>query len=218
MSKIKIGIIDDQHDLITGLQRNLSVYRDLEILFISRNGKDAIDKSISQKPDLLFMDIQMPVMNGIETTREIKKHNSNIKIIMLTVVDDENIIFEAIMAGANGYITKDSPPEKIHDSIIECIEGGAPMSPAIAFKAMQLIRKNNPIQNSPIQPEQFDLTKREIEILEKISSGQTYKQIGDLLFISPKTVRKHIENIYGKLRVHNKLEAVDIARKNNIIL
>ena len=154
-------------------------------------------------------------MNGIEATSIIAQQYPNIKILMLTVFEDEHNLFDSIMAGACGYLLKDEKPTVLHNAIQEAIEGGAPMSATIANKSLRIIR------NGPPQPsedaEKFELSKREIEILEKIAEGKNYQEIADLLFISPKTVRKHIENIYQKLRVHNKVEAINLARKNKLI-
>ena len=214
---IKVAIVDNEVHLLESIKRNLSLNREVEVVFSSHNGRDAIDKLEAEMPDLILMDINMPVMNGIEATREIIKLYPTLKIIMLTVMDAEDVIFDSIMAGASGYMTKDSPYEKINEAIMECIEGGAPMSPGIAFKALKIIKHSNPSKDKVSNTEEFGLTKREVEILEKIASGLTYKQIGEALFISPKTVRKHIENIYYKLRVHNKTEALNVAKKRDII-
>ena len=125
---------------------------------------------------------------------------------MLTVFDDGDSIFNSILAGASGYLLKDEKPGKILSALQEVLEGGAPMSPVIASKSLQLIRG----KSTEIVPEEnnFNLSKREVEILERIAKGENYQQIADKLFISPKTVRKHIENIYQKMQVHNKVEAV----------
>lgn len=135
---------------------------------------------------------------------------------MLTVVDREDQIFDAIKAGASGYLLKDEKPTKILQAIEDTMEGRSPMSPIVARKALALLRNqgNEPKLEKLLKPDYFDLSNREIEILEKISEGKNYNQIAELLFISPKTARKHIENIYQKLHVHSKLEAVQLAQKN----
>jgi DNA-binding NarL/FixJ family response regulator len=154
----------------------------------------------------------MPVMDGIEATRRIHHLFPQVKIVMLTVFDDAEKIFEAILAGATGYLLKDEKLEKIIAALEEAMEGGAPMSPIIASKAMQLIRGKIPQATQT----NFNLTEREIEILELISNGANYNQIAERTFISPKTVRKHIENIYKKLQVHNKVDAAKVAMKNKL--
>ncbi|MBA4852550.1 response regulator transcription factor [Emticicia sp. BO119] len=220
MKIIKIGIVDDNPTLLKNISRNLSIYEELHIDFTAISGRDALRKLNEHTPDVLLMDIEMPLMDGIETTREIKTRFPDQKIMMLTVSDREDKIFEAIKAGATGYLLKEERPSKILASIEELMEGGAPMSPAIAAKTLEILRKQQVndtyIQNTE-SPATFNLTKREIEVIENIASGLTYSQIALKLFISTKTTRKHIENIYLKLQVHSKLEVVQLAQKNKWI-
>ena len=135
---------------------------------------------------------------------------------MLTVFDDDENIFNAIKAGANGYLLKEIDAENLHKSIIEVVNGGAPMTPSIALKTLNLLRNPLAIENKQ-QLEEIKLTTRETEILEHLSKGLNYNEIADNLIISPSTVRKHIENIYKKLQVRNKIEAVLMAQKHNLI-
>ena len=164
--------------------------------------------------DLVLMDIQMPVMDGIEATRILKERHPQVKVIMSTVFDDDENLFKAIMSGASGYLLKDEPPEMIHRSILMAMEGGAPMSAGIASKVLNLLRNQPSFEE---EQEEFGLTPRELEILEHLSKGLSYDQIAGNLFISSGTVRKHIENIYKKLQVHNKVEALRIATRNRLI-
>jgi DNA-binding NarL/FixJ family response regulator len=213
--KIKIGLVEDNPHLARSLQENLSAHENIEVLFVASNGQDVLQKLFSHTPDIILMDINMPLMNGIEATRKVKYQYPNIKIIMLTIFDDGDNLFNSILAGATGYLLKDEKTERIIAAFEEAMEGGAPMSPVIASKSLQLIRGKNPdaAQNSA----EYNLTKREIEILEFIAKGETYQQIADKTFISPKTVRKHIENIYLKLQVHNKVDAVRLAMEKKIV-
>lgn len=215
MKVISLGIVDNEPGLIRILQENLKRSQNIEIIFTANNGKEALDKLELCLPDVILMDIDMPAMNGIAATELISKNYPSVKVIMLTVMDTESVIFDSIIAGARGYLTKDSPIDKLVDAIAECLDGGAPMSPGIAFKAIDLIKRSNQKNNKEDLYKSFGLTKREVEILENIAKGKTYKQIGDEIFISPSTVRKHIENIYGKLRVHNKTEAINLINKKH---
>jgi DNA-binding NarL/FixJ family response regulator len=215
MSTIRIGIAEDVPHLQKVIAENLSNFEGVEHVFTANDGNDLLKQLKQHTVDLILMDINMPNMNGIEATQKIRAQYPQVKIVMLTVFDIGDYIFQAILAGANGYLMKDSKPSKLFAAIEEAMEGGAPMSPHIATKALQLIRGN---RTEPI-PENntFELSKREIEILEHLAKGDTYQQIADKLFISPKTVRKHIENIYGKLQVHNKVEAIDVAKRSGIL-
>ena len=217
MSMITIGLVDDNPTLLRNIGQNLSIFEEIQIIFKANGGRDAIDNLNNHQPDMLLMDIEMPEIDGIETTRKVKALFPEMKIMMLTVLDREDKIFEAIKAGASGYLVKDERPSKIVAAIEELMDGGAPMSPIIAMKTLQILRKQeiNNISIGEIETtESFNLSKREVEILEKITEGLNYNQIADQLFISSKTARKHIENIYQKLHVHTKMEAVAVAQKN----
>ncbi|OFX61397.1 MAG: hypothetical protein A2046_04665 [Bacteroidetes bacterium GWA2_30_7] len=213
--KIKIGLVEDNPNLARSLKENLSSFENVEVLFVASNGQEALQMLFSNIPDIILMDINMPVMNGIEATKRIKHQFPDIKIIMLTIFDDGDNLFNSILAGATGYLLKDENPGKILAAFEEAMEGGSPMTPVIATKSLQLIRGKN--TNSEQKSNEFNLTKREIEILEFIAKGETYMQIADKIFVSPKTVRKHIENIYVKLQVHNKVDAVRLAINKKIV-
>lgn len=213
---IKIAIVDDDIKLLSSMKKKLSVNNELEVLFTATNEKELTGKLQSQLPDMLLMDIRMPRKSGIEITKKVRGLYPEIKIIMLTVLDSEEMLFESVMAGAIGYITKDATIEATIQAITDCAEGGAFMSPAMAMKALNFIKKSVEISTLKNSIEQ-NLSKRELEILDKLAQGKTYKQIGELLFISSNTVRKHIENIYAKLRVHNKMQAIGIAKKREIL-
>jgi DNA-binding NarL/FixJ family response regulator len=213
--KIKVALAEDVPQLQEAISNNLKGFEGIELLFIASNGQELIDRLSTSKPELILMDINMPVLDGISATRRIKAMYPGIRIVMLTVFDDGESIFNAILAGANGYLLKDSKPSKLLEALEEAMDGGAPMSPQIAAKSLQLIRGNR-TEKLP-EENDFKLTKRELEILDRLSSGETYQQIADKIFISPKTVRKHIENIYTKLHVHNKVEAIRKAQDHGLL-
>lgn len=214
---MKIAIVDDNHFLIASLEEKLKGFPEIQIKFAARHGLDLIEKlKQSHAIDLILMDIEMPEMNGIEATRHIKEHYPQIKIIMLTVVDNDEYIFNAIQAGADGYLLKDVTANALNSGIIDTLNGGAAMTPSIALKTLRLLR--NPFETESYKkPEDFSLTERETEILEQLSKGLPNKMVAENLFISVATVGKHIENIYSKLQVHSRLEAVIKAKENNII-
>ena len=158
----------------------------------------------------------MPVLNGIEATQVVKQKFPHIKIIMLTVFDNDENIFNAIKAGADGYLLKEVTPGELQKGILETLDGGAAMNPSIAMKTLKLLRNPEAIENSQDR-EEISLSKREIDVLEQLSKGLSYTLIAENLILSPSTVRKHIENIYKKLQVHSKIEAVQKAKNHNLI-
>lgn len=214
---IKIAIADDNSFLIKTVQEKLSFFEDFSMKFTAINGVDLIEKlENNHNIDMILMDIEMPKMNGIEATEIVKQKYPQIKIIMLTVFDNDENIFKSIKAGADGYLLKEVNPKDLHQGIIETLNGGATMTPSIAMKTLKLFR--NPIAFEHFEnKEEFNLTTREIEVLEQLSKGLKYNTIADNLILSTGTIRKHVENIYAKLQVHNKLEAIQKAKNNNLI-
>jgi len=213
---VRIAIVDDNVFLQKAILEKLSFFDDLIVKFVADDGCDLQQKINNNKNiDLILMDIEMPNCNGIEAVKIIKSRFPQIKIIMLTVLDDEENIFNAIIAGADGYLLKEVNPEELHQGIIETMNGGAAMNPSIALKTLKLLR--NPFHYEEKSDETIKLTSREIEVLEQLSKGLNYINIANNLFVSPSTVRRHIENIYSKLQVHNKLEAIQKAKNNKLI-
>lgn len=215
--KIKIAIVDDNTFLIKTVAEKLSFFEDLEVKFTAMNGVDVLDKLKNNRNiDLILMDIEMPVLNGIEATELVKQKYPHIKIIMLTVFDNDENIFNAIKAGADGYLLKEINAGDLHSGIVETVNGGAAMNPSIALKTLKLLR-NPYVAEDENELENIKLTDREVDVLEHLSKGLSYNAIAANLILSTGTIRKHIEHIYRKLQVHNKLEAVQKAQRNNII-
>jgi DNA-binding NarL/FixJ family response regulator len=215
---IKIAIAEDNYFLGKAIEEKLSFFEDINHKFTAKNGAELIGSlEENHHLDVILMDIQMPIMDGIKTTEIVKNKYPHIKIVMLTVLDDDDYIFKAIKAGANGYLLKEIEAGKLYKSILEVLDGGAPMSPSIALKTLNLLRNPNVLENKELNSEEIKLSKRETEILEHLSKGLKYNDIADNLIISPATVRKHIENIYKKLHVHNKMEAVIKAQQHKLI-
>ena len=213
---IKIAIAEDNSFLITAVKEKLSFFEDLSVKFFAMNGSELLEKlEKNHNIDLILMDIEMPILNGIETSELVKQKYPHIKIIMLTVFDNDENIFNAIKSGADGYLLKDVNPKDLYEGILDTLNGGAAMNPSIALKTLKLLREPFVVKDS--NEDAIKLTQREIDVLEQLSKGLSYNSIADNLIISVGTVRKHIENIYKKLQVHNKLEAVQKAKKNKLI-
>tara|TARA_B100000949_G_scaffold221675_2_gene222590 strand:+ start:5423 stop:6079 length:657 start_codon:yes stop_codon:yes gene_type:complete len=218
MSKIKLAIVDDNTFLARAIKEKLVDFEDLEIMYLAYNGSELLAQLEKRHNlDMVLMDIEMPVLDGIETVRIVKQKYPHIKVLMLTVFDNDENIFNAIQAGADGYLLKEIEADKLYNAITETVGGGAAMSPSIAVKTLKLLRYPEKQESLSVQEEDISLSSREKEVLEQLAEGLSYTVIAKNLFLSPSTVRKHIENIYKRLQVHNKLEAVQKARRQSLI-
>ena len=179
------------------------------------DANNVVNKITESEPDVLLMDIEMPGTSGIEALLDIKKHFPKLNVLMETVFEEDDKIFDSICNGASGYVLKNTPPARILDAIVETYQGGAPMSPIIAKKVLQLLQSKSKTQEAK-PTENFDLTPREKEILSLMVSGMSYKMIAADRGITFETVRSHIRNIYEKLHVATMTEAVAKAIKSNI--
>ena len=213
MKDIRVCIFEDN----TQLRESLFILIDASDGFVCvgsfANCDNVIDKVSSVKPDVILMDIELPGTNGIDAVRLIKLKFPESKILMETIFEDDDKVFQSICNGAEGYILKSTPPQEILDAIKEIHEGGAPMTPAIALKVMRMFKQNL----SANKDDSFNLSSREKEILKCLVEGMSYKLIASHCFISIDTVHGHIKNIYKKLQVHSKSEAVVKAIKGRIV-
>ncbi len=214
---IKVAVVDDIKTVRETIVKKLQLSKDLSVIKEFANGKEILHAMMQGlDADVIVMDIEMPEMNGIEATEKILSKYPDTKILMCTVFDDETNLFKAICAGAKGYLLKDEKPEKIHRAVFETMEGGSAMSAGMALKSLNLI-KSATLKVKQEIPVENQLSKREVEMLEHIASGMSYEQVANVTGISYGTVRKHLENIYKKLNVHSKLEAVNKARKDGLL-
>ena len=211
---IKVALVEDNRELRENMERLFSIFEEIELIFSVEDGAEAIRavNTLEDSPDVILMDIEMRDIDGITATSQIKKDHPEIKILMLSVFDQKEKVKAALSAGADGYLLKGEKPMKILDLIKEAVEGRLPMSPDIAQKTRGMFRAA--IEGNSGM-EDFGLTRREKEVLEQLVIGRTYQEIGEYLHISPLTVRTHMENLYRKLKVHNKAEAIGLALKNS---
>lgn len=211
--KYRIVIFDDNKNRRDSLRTLISMIDDMECVGEFEDCRQVLDKIDLSQPDLVLMDIDMPFVNGIEGVTLIRTKYPTLKIIMQTVFEDNDKVFSAICAGADGYILKQTAPNKLLDGMREVMEGGAPMSPVIAKKVLSLVK----IQDRIFSKSDFELTKRELEILKYLAMGYSYKMIAEACFISYATVNTHISNIYTKLKVESVGGAVSIALNKGLI-
>jgi DNA-binding NarL/FixJ family response regulator len=203
---IPIAIVEDNQDIRNALEQIVNMTDGFELLCSCESGEDALIKLPAFLPKVVLMDIHLGGINGIEVVRQLKDLHPDMLFMMCTVYEEDEKIFEALKAGASGYIIKKTTPSKLLEAIKELHQGGAPMSSQIARKVVSAF------QNKPaVAAEGLSdlLTRRELEILEMLASGLVYKEISDKLFISSETVRKHVYNVYHKLHVSNRVEAVN---------
>ena len=204
---IPVAIVEDNNDIRQALEQIISTADGYTLAGSCINGEEALNKIPSLNAAVVLMDINLGGINGIECVRILKELYPALLFMMCTVYDDDEKIFEALRAGASGYVLKKTTPDKLLSAITELYEGGAPMSSQIASKVVATF-KNRPV--AAPQNDSLDvLSKREKEILQALSKGLLYKEIGELLFISPQTVRKHVYHIYEKIHVNNRIEAVN---------
>ncbi len=215
MNKITLLIADDHKLVREGLKQLLELEGDISVIAQAGNGKEAIEKTLEYKPDILLLDINMPEVNGIDVLRRLKDMGVNTRIIMLTIHDDKEYIFETIKIGADGYMIKDSDADTLIKAIREVKKGSTYIQPSIAKlvaeglngKDEETIDRINKIRS---------LTKREYEVLTLIAEGLNNKDIADKLFISEKTVKNHVSSIFKKIGVNDRIQAAIFAFKNNI--
>ena len=208
---IKVAVIEDHNEFRQALTQLLELADNFQLTGSFANAETAIE-NLSGLEDSILLDINLPGISGIEAIKELKKINPDTKIIMLTMLDDDNTLMQAILNGADGYLLKKTAPAEILTSIQTCLAGGSPMTPGIASKVLQLFKKHIPQKNN-----EYKLTKRESEILELLVDGLSNQAISDKLFISVETVRNHIRHIYEKLQVHSKSQAVVKALREGLV-
>ncbi|MFV0592328.1 MAG: response regulator [Draconibacterium sp.] len=214
---IKLVIAEDNIFSLKAIEEKLSAFDDIIITHTAQNGAELLGLlSKDNDIDLILMDIEMPLMNGIEAAEKVKQLYPHIKIVMITIYDDDDYVFNAIKAGADSYILKETKAEKFYETINDTLNGGSVMSPSIALKTLQLLKNASFIKNEQTT-EKIVLSERETEILEQLSKGFSNKIIAENLIISPFTVKRHIENIYQKLQAHNRIELLEKARKSGLI-
>ncbi len=209
---IKLLIYEDNPRLREGLTMLIDGSEGFSVLSAFKNCTNVAREIKTFRPDVVLMDIDMPGVNGLEGLKIIRQTDDQVKVLMLTVFDDQQNIFEALKCGANGYILKKTPPAKLLEYIQEASTGGAPMTSSVAAQVLMMFSKLQPsVEND------YNLTDREKEVLQWLVNGYSYKMIASEMFIAMDTVRSHIKKIYEKLHVNSKSEAVAKAFRDKIV-
>jgi len=209
---IKVAIIEDVRTLREGLSTLIDGTPGFQCTARFRSAEEAIERVSRDLPHIVLVDIGLPGMSGIEAVRLLKERFPNLTMLMLTVYDDDDRVFEALCAGASGYLLKKTPPARLLESLKEAFEGGAPMSPEIARRVVDLFREIRPEDRC-----EHDLTGHELRLLKLLVQGYSYKAAAASLGVSINTVCFHIKRIYEKLQVHSKTEAVAKALRHRLI-
>lgn len=206
MNQINIIIVDDQTLMRDGLKTILDLEEDMEVIGVAQNGQEVLNMLQDKIPQVILMDIRMPIMNGVEATKRIKEQYPQVKILMLTTFQDEEYIIEALSNGADGYLLKDIQTDKLIQAIKEVHQGQLLITPEIARKLANHL-KRQPTLNTKIE-ETFELSEREVEVVKLMVQGFSNKDIAKSLFISEGTVKNYISSIYSKLGTSDRTQAV----------
>lgn len=216
MEPLRILLVDDHVLFRKGIASLLAVRQDITIVGEASDGDEAVIMAQQTMPDVILMDVNMPRQNGIETVKIIKRELPHIQIVMLTVSDDDNDLFEAIKSGAKGYLLKNLEPLELYGMLDRLRQGEAPISGAMAAKILREFRQPEYTQGKGAQPVD-ELTTREIEVLEQVVTGASNKEIADTLHITENTVKIHLRNILEKLHVQNRIQAAVYAVRQGLV-
>lgn len=200
---IRVAIVEDHKDIRESLKNLINAAPDMHCIGAYSNAEDFIEVFDSVEADVVLMDINLPRLNGISCVETLKPKKPKVQYLMCTVFEDNDKVFDSLCAGATGYVLKNTPSDQLFESIRDIFNGGSPMSGIIARKVAASFHKNTPNPDTEI------LSKRETEILSLLSKGYRYKEIADLLFLSTETIRTHVRNIYEKLHVRSRTEALN---------
>jgi len=211
MSRVHLVVVDDHALFRRGLISLLQEMPDFKVVGEASNGREALPLITQARPDLVLLDINMPVMNGIEALGGIRKTNPEQKVLMLTISQEDDDLIAAIVGGANGYVLKNTEPEALRQTILQVVAGNSVLSPEVTARVFQAVRRSQSDRNRGL------LSDREVEVLRCLARGQTTGQVAEALFISENTVKTHIRHILEKMEVNNRAEAVARAAQMGLI-
>jgi DNA-binding NarL/FixJ family response regulator len=216
MERTRVYVVEDQPQLLKNLVKVLGTFPELEVVGTSQDGEEAVEDIVRVRPELVLLDLELPGLNGIQVTQKVKRRAPEVEILILTSFEDEQKVYEAIQAGASGYLVKRVGPEKIRSGIREVMEGGTVLEPLIARKFWNYFQA---IQARP--PEKKDnpwgLTPTEFEVLRYVAKGLSNAEVGQVMTLERRTVRTHLSHIYRKMGVNSHVEAVVLALRAGLV-
>jgi DNA-binding NarL/FixJ family response regulator len=216
MDRTRIFVVEDQPTLLKNLVKVLGTFPELELVGTAQDGETAVEDIVRERPQLVLLDLELPGINGIQVTQRVKRRAPEVEILILTSFEDEQKVYEAIQAGASGYLVKRVGPEKIRSSIRDVMEGGTVLEPIIAKKFWNYFHS---VQAKPAQkPDNpWELTPVEFDVLRYVAKGLSNAEVGQVMTLERRTVRTHLSHIYRKMGVHSHVEAVVLALRAGIV-
>ncbi len=215
MERVRIFLLEDQPALLQALTKALSAFEDLEIVGSAQEGEHAVEEIARLKPKLALVDLELPGIDGLEVTRRLRRRAPEVEVLILTSFDNEQKVYEAIQAGASGYLVKRVGPEKVRSSIHEVLEGGTVLEPIIAKRFWNYFQSVQARPQAASDP--WGLTPTELEVLRYVAKGLSNAEVGQVMTLERRTVRTHLSHIYRKLGVHSHVDAVVLALKAGIV-
>ena len=218
MDRTRVFVVEDQPNLLRNLLKVLGSFPELEVVGSAQDGEQAVEEVVRVMPQLVLLDLELPGFNGIEVTRRVKRRAAGVEVLILTSFEDEQKVYEAIQAGASGYLVKRVGPEKIRSGIREVMEGGTVLEPLIAKRFWNYFHS---LQARPPEPERapnpWGLTPAEFEVLGYVAKGLSNAEVGRVMTLERRTVRTHLSHIYRKMGVHSHVEAVVLALRTGLV-
>jgi DNA-binding NarL/FixJ family response regulator len=218
MDRTRIFIVEDQPQLLKNLVKVLGTFPELEVVGTSQDGESGVEEIVRLRPQLVLLDLELPGINGIQVTQKVKRRAPEVEILILTSFDDEQKVYEAIQAGASGYLVKRVGPEKIRSGIKEVMEGGTVLEPIIArrfWNYFQSVQAKPAPDKKPENP--WNLTPVEFDVLRFVAKGLSNAEVGQVMTLERRTVRTHLSHIYRKMGVNSHVEAVVLALRAGVV-
>ncbi len=215
MDRTRVYVVEDQPHLLKNLVKVLGTFEELEVVGTSQEGEEAVEEIVRVRPQLVLLDLELPGINGIQVTQRVKRRAPEVEILILTSFEDEQKVYEAIQAGASGYLVKRVGPEKIRSGVREVMEGGTVLEPIIARRFWNYFQSIQATQQKKENP--WELTPTEFEVLRYVAKGLSNAEVGQVMTLERRTVRTHLSHIYRKMGVNSHVEAVVMALRAGVV-